>query len=116
MVNLITCVGLSVEFTAHFCISMFTLKGTQSEKLKTSLENTGSSVFIGIGLTKFVGVVVLALAKSTLFRLYYFRMYLGIVFLGLFNGLVLLPVLLYKWGPKTIQVSDSTQTMITRSD
>ena len=112
--NLITCVGLSVEFTAHICISMFKLKGTQEEKLKTTLENTGSSVFIGIGLTKFVGVIVLAMAKSTLFRLYYFRMYLGIVLLGLFNGLVLLPVLLYKWGPSTQNISPESQTMLTK--
>ena len=65
------------------------------------MRNTGSSVFIRIGLTKFTGVLVLAFAKSTLFRLYYFRMYLGIVLLGLFNGLVLLPLLLYWFGPKT---------------
>lgn len=82
---------------------MFKLKGSQDEKLKATLENTGSAVFIGIGLTKFVGVLVLALAKSTLFRLYYFRMYLGIVLLGIFNGLVLLPALLYKFGPRTEQ-------------
>lgn len=86
---------------------MFSLKGSQKEKLKSTLENTGSSVFIGIGLTKFVGVLVLGLAKSTLFRLYYFRMYLGIVLLGLFNGLVLLPVLLYKWGPRSSEQMDS---------
>lgn len=60
-------------------------------------------MFIGIGLTKFVGVLVLALAQSTLFRLYYFRMYLGIILLGLFNGLVALPVALYWFGPKTDQ-------------
>ena len=108
--NLITCVGLSVEFTAHVCISMFRLRGSQEEKLKKTLENTGSSVFIGIGLTKFVGVLVLALAKSTLFRLYYFRMYLGIVLLGIFNGLVLLPVLLYKWGPRTAEDEGSLLT------
>jgi Niemann-Pick C1 protein len=71
------------------------------------MKNTGSSVFIGIGLTKFTGVLVLALAKSTLFRLYYFRMYLGIVLLGLFNGLVLLPVLLYWFGPRTQDKKDS---------
>ena len=96
---MITCVGLAVEFTAHVCISIFKIKGTQYEKLRTTLANTGSSVFIGIGLTKFVGVLVLAFAKSTLFRLYYFRMYLGIVLFGIFNGLILLPVILYKWGP-----------------
>lgn len=37
VVNLITCVGLAVEFTAHICISMFTLKGTQAQKLKKTL-------------------------------------------------------------------------------
>lgn len=86
---------------------MFKGEGTQEEKLKKTLENTGSAVFIGIGLTKFVGVLVLGLAKSTLFRLYYFRMYLGIVFLGIFNGLTLLPLLLYKWGPRTETEKDS---------
>lgn len=85
---------------------MFKLKGTQDEKLKETLENTGCSVFIGIGLTKFVGVLVLALAQSTLFRLYYFRMYLGIILLGLFNGLMLLPISLYWFGPKTIKAED----------
>ena len=114
--NLTTCVGLSVEFTAHVCISMFSLRGTQSEKLRITLENTGSSVFIGIGLTKFIGVLVLGLAKSTLFRLYYFRMYLGIVLLGLFNGLVLLPILLYKWGPRTVEVSSSSTLLTNAKD
>jgi Niemann-Pick C1 protein len=80
------------------------------------LENTGSSVFIGIGLTKFVGVLVLGLAKSTLFRIYYFRMYLGIVLLGLFNGLVLLPILLYKWGPRTAKITTSSSTLLTKGE
>lgn len=69
-------------------------------------------MFIGIGLTKFVGVLVLGLAKSTLFRLYYFRMYLGIVLLGIFNGLVLLPVLLYRWGPKTEEESVESDSIV----
>jgi len=74
-------------------------KLSPEDKLKDTLKNTVSSVFIGIGLTKFTGVLVLAFAKSTLFRLYYFRMYLGIVLLGLFNGLMVLPIVLYKLSP-----------------
>lgn len=58
-------------------------------------------------MTKFTGVLVLAFAKSTLFRLYYFRMYLGIVLLGLFNGLMVLPLVLYKMAPR---VSGRTET------
>jgi len=52
---------------------------------------------------------VLALASSTLFRLYYFRMYLGIILLGLFNGLVLMPVALYWFGPKTNAWDESAE-------
>jgi Niemann-Pick C1 protein len=59
----------------------------------------GSSVLVGIAFTKFIGVIVLAFAPSTLFKLYYFRMYLFIIFLGLFNGLMLLPLLLRWLGP-----------------
>ena len=59
----------------------------------------GSSVLVGITCTKFIGVIVLAFASSTLFRLYYFRMYLFIIILGAFNGLMVLPVLLSLIGP-----------------
>jgi len=59
----------------------------------------GSSVVVGIASTKFLGVCVLAFAPSTLFRLYYFRMYLFIILLGVFNGLFFLPVLLSICGP-----------------
>ena len=48
---------------------------------------------------------MLAFAKSTLFRLYYFRMYLGIVLLGLFNGLMVLPIVLSKMTPKVVMVT-----------
>ncbi len=60
----------------------------------------GSSVLVGIASTKFIGVVVLAFAPSTIFKLYYFRMYLFIIILGLFNGLMFLPLLLRWVGPE----------------
>ena len=60
----------------------------------------GSSILVGIGSTKFIGFIVLAFAPSTLFRLYYFRMYLCIIILGLFNGLMFIPLLLSRFGPQ----------------
>jgi Niemann-Pick C1 protein len=45
----------------------------------------GNSVFIGIACTKFIGVIVLAFALSTLFKLYYFRMYFLMIIAGTFN-------------------------------
>lgn len=62
----------------------------------------GSSVLVGIASTKFIGVIVLAFAPSTLFKLYYFRMYLFIILLGLFNGLMFLPLVLRWVGPEAV--------------
>jgi len=64
-----------------------------------AMNNMGSSVVVGIASTKFLGVMVLAFAPSTLFKLYYFRMYMFIIVLGVFNGLFFLPVLLSLIGP-----------------
>ena len=65
------------------------------------MKQMGSSVIVGIASTKFLGVLVLAFAPSTLFKLYYFRMYLCIILLGVFNGLFFLPVMLSLIGPPT---------------
>lgn len=49
------------------------------------MSTMGTSVFVGIACTKFIGVAVLGFAPSTLFKLYYFRMYILMVILGAFN-------------------------------
>lgn len=66
----------------------------------------GSSIFIGIILTKLLGVIILAFANSTLFRLYYFRMYFFIIILGTFHGLFFLPIILSYIGPKSSRATE----------
>lgn len=144
VVNLITSVGLSVEFMIHIAAAFVSATKTVKQGIKraevnaklkplqldaflihgepvklpavnddvlksptnmqiarSALVEMGASVVTGITLTKFVGVVILAWAPSELFRLYYFRMYLGIVVVGAFHGLALLPVLLATFGLPT---------------
>ena len=100
VVNLVTSLGFGVEFCNHIGMNFMRQSGTRKQRAMNALSEMGSSVLVGIATTKFIGVVVLAFAPSTLFQLYYFRMYFLIIVFGAFNGLMFLPTILSLIGPK----------------
>lgn len=101
VVNLVMCCGLAVEFCVHITTSFLKQTGNREQRARKALIDMGSTVMTGIVSTKFIGVVVLGLAPSEIFRLYFFRMYMGIIVLGFFHGLALQPILLSYIGPKS---------------
>ncbi|KAF2227491.1 niemann-pick C1 protein precursor [Elsinoe ampelina] len=103
LVNLIICVGISVEFCAHIARAFAVPSQTILDKTRlrgkdarafAALVNVGGSVISGIGITKVLGVTVLAFTRSKIFEVYYFRVWAALVVWAALHALVLLPVLL----------------------
>ncbi|XP_077379017.1 NPC1-like intracellular cholesterol transporter 1 [Festucalex cinctus] len=100
LINLVTAVGISVEFVSHMTRSFaLSTKATRVERAKEATANMGSAVFAGVAMTNLPGILVLAFAKAQLIQIFFFRLNLVITLLGMAHGLVFLPVVLSYFGP-----------------
>lgn len=98
MINLIMCIGFSVDFTAHICYAyMSSSAKTPDERVKESLYALGLPIFQG-SVSTILGMIALLLANNYIFSVF-FKMVFLVVFCGAMHGLFLLPVLLSLFGP-----------------
>jgi len=97
MINLIMCIGFSVDFSAHISYHYLDVDGPPSEKVKNSLYGLGLPILQG-AVSTILGVLGLMLAPSYIF-VTFFKMVFLVILLGAMHGLFLLPVLLSLFGP-----------------
>jgi len=97
-INLLVSIGLSVDYSAHICHSFMTAQGdNRDERIRKALRHIGVAVFNG-GCSSFVAILVGFGATHYIFKVFT-RMIIAIVVLGLYFGMIVLPVLLSLVGP-----------------
>lgn len=102
MINLIMCIGFSVDFTAHICYTyMSSKKKSPKARVREAFHSLGLPIIQGSSST-ILGIVALLLAQSYIF-LVFFKMVFLVIFFGAMHGLFLLPVLLSLFGPGSWQ-------------
>ncbi|XP_071508891.1 patched domain-containing protein 3-like [Diadema antillarum] len=107
MINLILCIGYSVDFSAHITYSF--LSGTEiydgkrkdelsisSQHAVMALYSLGMPILQG-AISTIIAVIVLNWSSSYIFRAFFKIMFLVMVF-GMLHSLVFLPVLLSSFG------------------
>ncbi|VDK65129.1 unnamed protein product [Onchocerca ochengi] len=97
-VTLITAVGIGVEFTVHVVLVYLTSLGTKNERMAACLNHMFIPVIHG-GLSTLLGIIMLAFSEFEFIVKYFFVVLSALILIGLFNGLMLLPVLLSLIGP-----------------
>ncbi|XP_042353361.1 patched domain-containing protein 3 [Plectropomus leopardus] len=97
MINLVMCIGFSVDFSSHISYAFVSSsKSDVNEKAADALARLGYPIFQG-AMSTILGVVVLSVSGSYIFRTFFKIVFLVIAF-GLLHGLVFIPVFLTLFG------------------
>ncbi|XP_056149794.1 patched domain-containing protein 3 [Lampris incognitus] len=97
MINLVICIGFAVDFSTHITYSYISSsKSDINERAIDALAQLGYPILQG-AVSTILGVVVLSLSGSYIFRTFFKIMFLVII-VGLFHGLVFIPVFLTLCG------------------
>jgi len=107
VIQLVIAVGLSVDYAAHVGHNFMLQTGTRQERVVATLGDIGAAVLCG-AISTFLGVMLLALSKSYVFRVLFQTFFLTVI-LGVAHGLLLLPALLSVIGPASYKGSPADE-------
>ncbi|XP_056193163.1 patched domain-containing protein 3 [Falco biarmicus] len=97
MINLVICIGFSVDFSAHISYAFVTSgESSANKRAIEALSLLGYPILQG-AVSTILGVAVLAAAKTYIFRTFFKIMFLVILF-GALHSLVFIPVFLTFFG------------------
>merc|ERR1711968_182566 len=115
VIQLTLAIGLAVDYSAHIGHSFMLQQETdgctsntvdeRNRRVTQAVAEIGASVING-GVSTFLAVLMLSVSRSYVFRSF-FKVFFGIVVLGLSHGLILLPVLLSYCGPRPLPKPDN---------
>merc|ERR1712046_35802 len=110
---------MTVEFTAHILLAFLLAPAptntgylaSRQARLKISLGKMAIPSIHG-AVTTFLGIVMLASAKTEFIVLYYFSLYALLVLFGAIDGLLILPALLMALGPPSVCTDADAPTAV----
>ncbi|KAI2650880.1 Patched domain-containing protein 3 [Labeo rohita] len=115
MINLVICIGFSVDFSAHISYAFVSSeKSSANEKATDAISKLGYPIVQG-AVSTIAGVVVLAAAKSYIFRTFFKIMFLVILF-GAVHGIIFIPVFLTFLGTCCKSQEKKKQNLTEHSD
>ncbi|XP_033628394.1 patched domain-containing protein 3-like isoform X1 [Asterias rubens] len=105
MINLIICIGFSVDFSAHISYAYVSgNQGSRRENAIHALYSLGMPIVQG-SLTTILGILILAFSETYIFRTFFKTMFL-VITLGTLHGIVFIPVFLMLIIPAKEQNTD----------
>ena len=97
MLNIILCIGFSVDFSAHITYAfVIAPKDHPNDRAISALRALGMPILQG-ALSSILAIAVLSTAPVTIFRIFFKTLFLVMIF-GVFHGILLLPVILSYMG------------------
>ncbi|GMT20234.1 hypothetical protein PFISCL1PPCAC_11531, partial [Pristionchus fissidentatus] len=100
-VDVLLATGFSVDYTAHIAFQFCRASGSPKERVASALEEM-SAPLLQAGISTLLCMLPLMLVK-TYAILAFAKTVFAVVFLGLFHGLFVLPVLLSIYPPRTLK-------------